>query len=362
MGNTPSRDLRPAEPLPAPAWLSQRRAQLTLAALTVVIGAGLVVAFGADRGGSTSSNSYTDVELYQAIAARVAAGDNYYTAAISEQWQHGYPTTPAMAVRLPTLTYLEAGLGQVGITAVLLVLAMAALVAVMARIGRSGVGRFEQLTALLVLAANLALLSIGPVAWFQDAWAGVLILLAVGLHSQRRWWPSVLAGFAAVCFRELAVPFLVVMAAIAWHRSRRQAAAWLGATMAFAALYGWHIASVQAAQVASPVPSQGWLEFGGWPFVLAATRTGSLLFLLPTAVAAVAVPLALFGWIFATDLATTASATCWVFIGAFMLIGRVDNSYWGLLYAALLLVGLAFVPRGFAITLRAARAPEVTGP
>jgi hypothetical protein len=354
MRHPSSRDLPGAEPRWAPAWLSQRRAWLLLALLALAIAGGLLFSAPPASGTHQASGDITDIELYQQIAARVVSGENYYTAAITEQRQHGYPTTPAMAVRLPTLTFVEAALGQVGITAVLLVLALAALVTLGARIRRSAGNRFEHIAAVVLLAANLAVLAIGPLAWFHDSWAGVLILLAIGLGSQRRWWPSLLAGFAAVCFREMALPFLLVMAAVHWHRNRRQAVAWLGATAAFAVIYGWHIVLVQSAQMGASVVSQGWLDFGGWQFVLAATKTGSLLFILPTAVAAVAVPLALFGWVFVRDLAAPVLATCLVFMVGFLLIGRVENSYWGLLYASLLLTGLAFAPRGLALAISAA--------
>ena len=65
-------------------------------------------------------------------------------------------------------------------------------------------------------------------------------------------------------------------------------------------------------------------------------------------VAAVAVPLGLFGWAQVGGVADRALATCLAFAGLFLVFGRPDNTYWGLLFGALLLTGLAFVPRGVA--------------
>jgi hypothetical protein len=304
-----------------------------------------------------SGDGYGDVDLYRETAARVAAGDNYYAAAIDAQLRHGYPTSPFMVVRLPTLTFVEAALGQVGTTVALIALAVLALLAMAVRIDRAGVGRAEWLAAVGLLGANLALCALGPLAWFHDAWAGVLIVLAIALRSDRLWWASVGAGFAAVCVRELALPFLLVMVVLSWPR-RREALAWCGAVAAFACVYVLHALAVQAAQPANPAASNGWVGLGGWPFILASVATSSVLAVVPAVVGAILVPLALFGWLFAPAALRAAPLACAAFIACFMVVGRADNTYWGLLYTALLLTGLAFAPRGLVATVRAAIQPS----
>ena len=72
------------------------------------------------------------------------------------------------------------------------------------------------------------------------------------------------------------------------------------------------------------------------------------------ALVAFIVPLALFGWLFAGRLGQLVLATCGAFIAGFLVIGRSNNTYWGLLFAAELVAGLAFAPRGLATTVRVA--------
>ncbi|MGB3166656.1 MAG: hypothetical protein WBA68_07780, partial [Alteraurantiacibacter sp.] len=56
----------------------------------------------------------TDLLLYRAIAERIAAGENYYAVAVDEQRARNFPVRPGLAVRLPTLAWLAAALGDWG--------------------------------------------------------------------------------------------------------------------------------------------------------------------------------------------------------------------------------------------------------
>ncbi|MGC3995302.1 MAG: hypothetical protein QM779_14495 [Propionicimonas sp.] len=336
-----------------PAWPGRTVSRALLAGLCALILWGVWTAASGGTAGP-GVKAFGDVDLYREIAQRVAAGSDYYAAAIASQLAHGYPTTPFLAVRLPTLTSLHLALGETGATVLLVALGVAGVLAMAVRLDRDGRGRAERIAAVVLLGLGVALLAVGPVAWFHEAWAGVLVLLAIAVHSPRRWWPSVLLALVAVCFRELALPYLVVMAVLAWPQRRREAWAWLAAIGVFAAVLAAHALAVQAAQPPTPVASNGWVEFGGWSFVLACVRTGSLLSALPLAVAAVVVPLALFGWCFAGPLARPVVATCVLLAGALMVVGRPDNTYWGLLFSTVLLAGLAFAPRGLVVSARAA--------
>lgn len=351
----PTPDAASTDRITAPAWLSRSRAVVLLLALVSLSLWGLAMTLLPGQRARPATNGYGDVDLYRETAARVAAGGNYYAAAVEVQLQHGYPTAPFLVVRLPTLTYLETALGPTGITVLLLTLAVLAMLAMLVRL--AGVSMAERLGATLLLGASLSLCAIGPVAWFHDAWAGVLILLAILVRTDRRWLASVGLGFAAVCFRELALPFLLVMVVVSWPR-RKEALAWCGAVVAFAGIYTLHALAVQAAQPFNPAQSNGWLDFGGWQFILASVATGSALALAPEVLPALLVPLALFGWLFAPRSLRAAPLTCAAFIVCFLVVGRADNTYWGLLYAALVLVGLAFAPRGLVASVRAAIRPS----
>lgn len=345
----------PRPGLTAVSRLDRPRAILVLVVLVIAIGFGLFVSPEGALAPTGSATGYGDADLYRELAARVGAGEPYYPAAVSLQQQHGYPTTPFVVVRPPTLTLLRVALGDGLSTALLVVLGAAAILAIGRRVDRAGASRLEWVAAVLLLGVNAALYAVPPIAWFSEAWAGALIMLAIGLRGEKRWWPAVVAGFAAVCFRELALPFLLVMAAVSWHqRRRREAAAWLGAIAVSCLLLALHAAAVLAAQPANPVASPGWVRFGGWSFVLNAVATSSVLWILPWVTVAFIVPLALFGWLFAGRLGRLVLATCGFFIAGFLVIGRSNNTYWGLLFAAVLVAGLAFAPRGLVTTVQVA--------
>ena len=224
--------------------------------------------------GSTPTDGYGDVDLYREIAAGVAAGGNYYTVAIQTQLAHDFPTSPFTAVRLPTMTFVQNAFGEGGASLLLIALTAVALLAMTVWMRSAGVLRAELLASVLILGANLAHSAVDGLSWFHDAWAGVLIVLAIALRTSKAWWLAAAVGFSAVCFRELALPFLLVMVVIAWPR-RREAVAWGGAIVAFAGVYVLHALAVAAAQPPVPVQSNGWLDLGGWKFILGCARRSS---------------------------------------------------------------------------------------
>ena len=92
---------------------------------------------------------------------------------------------------------------------------------------------------------------------------------------------------------------------------------------------------------------------------MSSVRFSSGLVLAPYWLAAVIVPLALAGWLFARGpVALRAGLTALAFATVFLVVGRDINLYWGLLYAGALLPGLAFAPRGILVIARRLRQPE----
>ena len=49
-----------------------------------------------------------EMDLYRAIDARVAAGENYYEAAAEEHREFGIPTSPFVTIRTPVLAWTSA--------------------------------------------------------------------------------------------------------------------------------------------------------------------------------------------------------------------------------------------------------------
>jgi hypothetical protein len=107
--------------------------------------------------------------------------------------------------------------------------------------------------------------------------------------------------------------------------------------------------------------SPGWTSFGGWGFILSMAHTSGALMIVPMWGAAILLPLALLGWVApATSLTDRVSLTLLAWIPLFMMVGRPDNFYWGLLLAPLLPAGLAFAPAALIDLGRAAFPRRIT--
>jgi hypothetical protein len=252
---------------------------------------------------------------------------------------------PFVAVREPTLALLSARLGAPATLLLFRLLALVTFIALLLRL------RERETPANWLVAASLAGLSIGllaiPVlALWHEAWAALLVTLSLAVHSQKRWWLSCLIGIVAVLFREIAAPYLFVMAFAALaERRRAEAMSWAAAILLFALAMAGHAHMVAQHVLPTDPASPGWARLGGLRFILGMARETGSLSLLPLWISAVVVPLALLGWCARGDQFTDRVAlTLLAFVLAFMLVGRPDNEYWGLLLAPLILTGLAFAP------------------
>jgi hypothetical protein len=192
----------------------------------------------------------------------------------------------------------------------------------------------------------MVLLTVPAMTFWHESWAVLLIILSLALRSEKMWIPSVILAVLAVLLRELALPYLAVMTLFAWReRCRTEAIAWAAASIASVVAMIGH-ASILSLYVTSTDPvSPGWSGAGGWPFVLGMMQLCSTFLFLPLWAIAVLVPLALLGWAsLRNGMAERISLLLLGYVVAFMLLGRPDNFYWGLLIAPLLPVGLAFAP------------------
>jgi hypothetical protein len=348
-----------------PAWLTRWRA-LVLAAGVVGLevwglAAGAVVPAWANDTGDTDHH---DVQLYAEIARRVAAGGSYYQVAIPLQQQWDFPTTPAATVREPLEAWTIALLGPSGARILLLALLVGALITMMIRLERSANNRFEWYGSMLLLVVTAATFVAPDVVYLHECWAMTFILLSLAARTDRRWWPAVLFGLAAVLFRETAIVYPATMAVVALAQRRRaEVLGWITGGAIWVGFYAWHLGQVAAAQVPDPRAAPSWVAFGGWPFIVSSVRFGTALGVGPYWLAALLVPFALFGWLFARgQLGLRAGLTACAFSVTFLVVGRSINLYWGLLYASALLPGLAFAPRGIVATIRAIRSKPMDAP
>ncbi|MDP8914690.1 MAG: hypothetical protein M3N39_14090, partial [Pseudomonadota bacterium] len=289
----------------------------------------------------------TDLALYQAIAARVAAGEDYHGAAVAEQRARDYPLRPIFTVRLPTLAWTVGTLGPESAALLLKLLMIAAIAALTLRLRSLAGSRAAWGVASLLGAGSMALLTVPAMTFWHESWAALLIVLSITLRSSGRWMAALLFGLIAVLVRELALPFLCVMAALAWREGNRvEAGAWAAAILIFFLVMAAHAAALAGYVTGEDPASPGWSGAGGWLFVLAMVQRCTLFLSLPLPVIAMLVPLALLGWAGLTGATGERIALLLIgYLAGFMLLGRPDNFYWGILIAPLLPGGLAFAPR-----------------
>jgi hypothetical protein len=326
-----------------------RRLLPILAALLLAV-FGLLT--GPERERAAPTSGPTDIGLYAYAVEAAARPQTYYAQVIAEQRREGYQLKPFVAVRPPALSFLLAALKTEALRRLAVVaLALASLAAWWVRLAREGVTPLPRAFDLIALITG-ALPAVAPQApHLHEVWAGLLISLSLALRSSERFGSAVAIGLAAALIRELAAPYLVVMAVTAVAgRHWREAAAWTLALVLFAAALAVHAHMVDALVLPSDHAGAGWMKLSGWPFVLHAAQWNAILAASPAWLAALLVPAALAGaatW--STSLGRRLAATLVAYVLALAVVGRPENFYWGLMFAPLL-------PLGFARACRAAPA------
>jgi hypothetical protein len=279
-----------------------------------------------------------DLALYLRVIDKVHAGQPYYLAMTADMRANGYPLTPFPAVRPPELTVAMAALPDASARRLALQgLAALVLAAWAKRLIGERVPWAAGLAIMGALATGMVTAQIPSGYAFHEIWAGLLIALSLALHRPGRWRLSLACALAAVMLRETAAPFFLVMIFFAaLERRWREALAWLAGLGLFAAALAAHALTLQHYVQAGDLASPGWVKFGGWGFVLQVMRWNAILFLSAKWAAGIAAPLALLGAALANGaLGKRLGLTVGGYMFAFMLAGRPDNAYWGLMIAPL---------------------------
>lgn len=307
---------------------------------------------------SGQDNKDNDLRFYRLVIERVKRGDNYYAAATELQRVNHYPVAPGFTVRLPTLAYAMAWLGPVGTALAFYSLLAAVLLTMWRRLGEEPGGEPVRMVALALMFVGLSTAIHLNFAVLHEVWAAEFMALSFALHrpAKGKWLGAVLAGAAALAVRELALPFVLLMTASALRRRARvEALAWGLVLALFAAGLAIHLHLAEAQIRPGDPVSPPWLVFGGLNGLLYKVINSSSLSLLPTVVAGPVVVLALFGWTGWKSAAGDFGALLLLGYGlAFMIAGRDNNFYWGVLITPLLFIGLAFAPRGLKALWRSA--------
>ncbi len=293
-----------------------------------------------------------DLALYRDVIAGVRRGRGYYAVAGEKIPQYGFQITSPLNWRLPTYAWLLSRLpGPMWIQGLLVVLSAVGLgLAFVAQTRAIGVGGAAVTTFLLFGVVRWAI--DGEAYLAQEPWAATLVLIslaATALASGNERWRAlaVIAGIAALLFRELALPYCLAACVVtAWNGRRWEAASWAAGIALFFGFFAWHAAQVKAQLVELEVVASAggglsqWLRFGGLDFVLLTTRMNSLLFAAPSWLLWLYVLLALVGLSRGRNQANeTACVAALLYLLAFAVVGRPENFYWGLLPAPLLAWG-----------------------
>ena len=306
--------------------------------------------------GQTESERDDDLAFYDRVIERVEHGENYYDFIVEEQRARDYPVRPGLAVRLPTLAWIHASLGEPAMIALAVALLFACIWAWWKRLGEEpGGGRFRLLgTALMAMGGSLGLNRSFFV--LHELWAGMLIALAFGLHRPGRWGAALFVAALALALRELVLPFVLLMAAMAaWRKDWREATAWIMLVAVFAAIMVWHLSLIAVQEVPSDPVGPDWLVLRGLSGWLGNIVLSSNLRLLPHELASPVVILMALGWAGWKSSAGTTGTFLYLGYGlAFMLAGRANNFYWGAVVAPAMFIGLAFLPMALPSLVRAA--------
>ena len=139
---------------------------------------------------------------------------------------------------MPTLAWMRAWLGEGGQVAAAALLLLGVMAAWWQRLGAEPGGERHRMVAMALLAMGA---SLGLNRYFftlHELWSGMLLALAFGLHRPGRRWGAALAVAAlALAIREHALPFVLLMAAMAlWRRDWKEGAAWSALALGFVAI------------------------------------------------------------------------------------------------------------------------------
>jgi hypothetical protein len=388
------------------ARLTRLQARAVAIVLVLVLGAAAAVTLSplASSNLKEHPNQAGDVQLYRAEVDRIHRGEGYYQAAAAELTARGYPTQSVFNWRTPLPMWLLGKLPAVAFGKALLgAMALALMLMAFEALAReepspgdgsdscgaaNGPSPTDTLTAkmglyplthfpsahprgigpscqrhafpvacVLLLTGPLLPTILGDLFVLPVLWAGVLIALSACAYGVNRPWLGVAFGLAAVFFRDLALPYCLVCAAMAWRQGRRsELAVWTFGLFAWLVLFGlhwWRISELIAP--GAHAHREGWIRFGGAGFVISTAQMNAYLLLLPqwvTAVYLVAALVGLAGW--NTPLGVRIGLSTCVFLAAFAVVGHSFNQYWGSLIAPLLCFGVARLPASLGDLWRAA--------
>lgn len=304
-----------------------------------------------------------DLKYYKEVVTRVHDGENYYDVANQRLRHFGFRVGSVFNWRLPTYAYVLGALPSVGwAQGAISLIGLAGLLLAAASDNRD-VG-FIAAGGNFVLQFGVYFYCINPKFdsfLAQEVWAAMLILLSVGAAAFQWRALAVGAGLAALCFRELVLPYCLVAAGVAWWYGRRkESLAWLAGIGLFFLYLGWHAAQVSMRLTPEDrADSRGiseWITFGGLTFDILTTRMNLFLLEAPGWLVFLYLATALIGLVgWRGEQGALVSLTTITYLAAFAVVGMPMNVNWGLMYAPLLPFGVVRAPGAILDLARALR-------
>ncbi|MHC4132428.1 MAG: glycosyltransferase family protein, partial [Planctomycetota bacterium] len=322
------------------------QARLICFALVIVVLFGLIFCDNSSPPyQENKSIAVRDADTFHTITERVHAGQNYYEVVADELRTRGYGLRPFFNFRLPTLVCFIGKMPSLEVPRWLLVSISVLTLLIWIKILDNKGGFYMAASGSLLLLVTTVFSYTAVAFVFHEIWAGVLVALSIAIHRQNRWL-SVILGLTALFIRELSLPFVAIMLIMAYKdKNIKEALAWLIGIIAFFIYLAIHAKIVSGLVTDSDIISKTWLQFGGWQFVLSTSKFTLPTIFSPWWIDAVLLPLAilgLFGW--RGDFGTRSFLTMGIYILAFLIAGRPDNYYWGLMYTPFMPFGLVHAP------------------
>ena len=328
------------------AGVPKRRAAI----VAILLASLLIAAFtalAAPRVATDPTARFGDLILYEGVIAGIGAGGDYYQLTADALRAGGEPLRPFTAFRLPTHAVVQAVLPPIVTFAMLSLLALGVAVAWWVRLMSALARPPARIAAMILLAGGMVVFVQAGLASLHEIWAAQLIALALAIRRPGRWVEAAALALVAMLVRETAALFAIVMLLAAWRDDeRREAAGWAVALLAFVlaiVAHAWAVAQIVGPLDPAAASAAGWLGPAG---VVRSVIEATSFQLLPLALAAPLVALALFGWVSWRDaLASRAFATFAAYALLIAILAQ-PGTLLGMLIAPVFLVGLAFAPDG----------------
>jgi hypothetical protein len=190
--------------------------------------------------------------------------------------------------------------------------------------------------------------------YMPEAWAGIFLLLSVLGYTLGAMPFAVCCAVAAICARELALPYVFACLGLALYERRLDEVGWYALGLCvFAGYYGIHaVVAASHIQAGDMAHTSSWIAFGGWQFVVRTVGMGGWYLMLPwwmAAVGAVVVLASLWG-----PADRHLKTMVLMYLIGFCIVGQSFNTYWGLMTGPTWSLAMVYGLLGLSRLLRAA--------